>query len=270
MSNQLLMAFTKLRRWFIAGALLALAFPLTRLKAEQWPVLVALQARVAGGFLGLTPQEIEADRAKALKLSEAGGVEVATVEEGSPAEQAGIRVGDAILSYNGEKVLGTQQFRRLILETPPGRKVQLVCWRGGARKEISVTTGTRPVAREASGSQEDTEVDRLRISDIPFPMMLWRNLVLGIESEQLSDQLAQALGVKQGVLIWDVTPAYPAQHAGLRAGDVLTSFCGHSIHSPRELGVILQQLQNGQKPIAMELVRDHKPMSIWISLEGDR
>ena len=99
--------------------------------------------------------------------------------------------------------------------------------------------------------------------------MLWRNLVLGIESESISDQMAESAGVKQGILVWNVADGSPAQRAGLKAGDVVTGFCGRSIHSPRDLGMTLQQLQIGQKPISVNLVRDHKPVSLTIPLDAD-
>jgi serine protease Do len=232
----------------------------------QLPQPLALQIKPTGSYLGIRLVDIDEERSKALKLNDLFGVEIAAVEEGAAADQAGIRPGDVILFYNGEKVLGAQQFIRLVAETPQGRRVNTVCWRAGMKKEIVVTTGT-PHSRT---SQEDLNSSRLRITDVPSPMMLWRNLVLGMESESLNEQLIQAFGVKQGILIWTVTPAYPAQRSGLRAGDVLTGFCGHPIHSPRELGVIMEQLQNSQKPISAELVRDHKAISLSISLDGER
>ncbi len=273
--SHLPMAFTKLSRLALIWALSILAMwvmPAVAGPPEQWPELVPMQVRPAGSYLGLRLADIDKERAKALKLSELSGVEIEAVEEGGPADQAGLRASDVILSYNGEKVLGVQQFKRLVMETPPERRVTLVCWRAGARKELSLTTGEwhyNP-SSETLSSSDELEFSRMRISDVPLPMMLWRNLVLGVESLQINDQLAQALGVKQGILIWTVTPAYPAQHAGLRAGDVLTGFCGHPIHSPRELGVILQQSTNGQKPASLELVRDHKTISISIPPDGDR
>lgn len=235
--------------------------------AAQWPGLLPLQAKAAAGYLGVKLMDIDPEHAANLKLSETTGVEITNVMASSPADQAGIRPGDVILSYNGEKVLGAQQFTRLVSETPPGRRVRLVGWRSGTEKAFTITTGVRPTGYTTS---DDVELTRMRIIDVPLPMMLWRNLVLGIESGQLNDQLAQALGVKQGILVWTVMPAYPAQHAGLRAGDVLTQFCGHAINSPRDLGIILQQLPNEQKPISVDLMRDHKPVSLRISLEAEQ
>ena len=76
-------------------------------------------------FLGIGVKEILADRAKELKLKEEAGVEVTRVEEGSPAEQAGLKVGDAVLEYQGNRVEGAEQFVRLVRETPAGRQVRV-------------------------------------------------------------------------------------------------------------------------------------------------
>jgi serine protease Do len=144
--------------------------------------------------------------------------------------------------------------------------VKVVCWRAGTPKQIWLTTGSlRSVQVDDSPF-----ISSVRVTDVPSPMLLWRNVLLGIESESLNEQMAQAFGVKQGILIWAVEGGSVAQHAGLHAGDVLTDFCGHAIRSPREVGLILQQLQNGQKPMAVNVVRDHKAMSMAISLDQDR
>src|SRR5579862_1905171 len=71
-------------------------------------------------FIGVGVEEIDADRAKTLKLSEEAGVEVTRVERDSPAEKAGLKTGDAVLQYNGQRVEGMEQFSRLVRETAPG------------------------------------------------------------------------------------------------------------------------------------------------------
>ena len=69
--------------------------------------------RVATGvvsFLGVAIQEIDSDRAKALKLPEEAGVEVTRIAPDSPAEKAGIKTGDIVTQYNGQRVEGMDQF----------------------------------------------------------------------------------------------------------------------------------------------------------------
>ena len=59
------------------------------------------------------------------------------VEEDSPAEKAGLKKGDIVLEYNGQRVEGTEQFIRFVRETPPGRAVRLTIWRSSAIQMVS-------------------------------------------------------------------------------------------------------------------------------------
>src|SRR5690348_2996460 len=96
-----------------------------------------------GSYLGIRLADIDADRAKALELDEPRGVEVTRVEQGSPADKAGVKAGDVLLSYNGEKILGAQQLGRLVRETPEGRKVRLQFWRDARTQTCTVITENR-------------------------------------------------------------------------------------------------------------------------------
>ena len=93
------------------------------------------------GFLGIGLVNVDADRASVLKLGDQGGAEVVAVEEGSPADRYGIQIGDVLLRFNGETVLGVQQLGRLVRETPPGRKVKLEYWRNGDSGHLSLVVG---------------------------------------------------------------------------------------------------------------------------------
>src|SRR6201996_1440109 len=91
-----------------------------------------LAAQWRGGvYLGVRLADIDSDRARALHLNEERGAEVVKVEPGSPAESAGLKAGDVLVSYNGENILGAQQLGRLVSETPKGRKVKIQFWRDG-------------------------------------------------------------------------------------------------------------------------------------------
>ena len=85
-----------------------------------------------GSYIGVMMQEVDSERAKALKLGEATGVEITLVEPEGPAEKAGLKVGDVVLRYNGQHVEGKEQFARMVRETPAGRDVKLDISRGGA------------------------------------------------------------------------------------------------------------------------------------------
>ena len=89
------------------------------------------ELHVGGSYLGVNLAEIDSNRAKELKLRETTGVEITRVEEGSPAEKAGLKPNDVVLEFNGQHVEGMEQFGRLVRETPGGREVKLVISRNG-------------------------------------------------------------------------------------------------------------------------------------------
>lgn len=223
---------------------------------------LSLQIRPVGSYLGLGLRDIDSTRAKTLGLPELEGVEIVAVEEGESADLAGIRPGDVMLSYNGEKLVSAQQLMRLVAETPRGRKLRVVCWRAKEKRELWVTTGQR----RGTLLSDSSFGSRLHASDVPYPVMIWRNAVIGIDSEELNEQFAQVSGVKQGILVWQVSIGSIAARAGLRAGDVVTGLCGRNISTPRDLSALLDQSQNECRTPAVTLVRDHRPMSLVIPL----
>ncbi|HEX15711.1 MAG TPA: Do family serine endopeptidase [Deltaproteobacteria bacterium] len=94
--------------------------------------------RVIRGWFGVTVQELTPELAKHFGLEEPRGALVVEVYPGSPAERAGLRKGDVILKYNGRTIREAWELRNLVATTPVGRKVPLVVWRKGRKKELQV------------------------------------------------------------------------------------------------------------------------------------
>ena len=111
------------------------------------PEIISLKA--SGSFLGVGVREIDAERAKALKLPAEHGVEITKVDPSSPAEKAGLKVGDVVQSYNGQRVEGTEQFVRMVRETPAGRNAQLGLVRNGSQQTLTATIAARMGAVQA-------------------------------------------------------------------------------------------------------------------------
>jgi serine protease Do len=234
---------------------------------------IAMQYRGAGSHLGVKLTDVDSDRAKVLRLGDARGAEVVGVEENGPAEQAGIRAGDVLLSYNGENIVGAQQLGRLVAETPQGRKVTMTYSRDGKVESTTVTTGAPRAAHFSfpGGPGFDApDMPNLTILDIPNPMLIWKNSALGIEGESIDSQLAHYFGVKRGVLIRSVEKESPAEKAGLKAGDVLTAIGNHEVSSPRDVSSYMRSARYGRKNIMVALTRERKPMTISIPLPENR
>jgi serine protease Do len=212
-----------------------------------------------GSFLGVSVVEVSADRARELKLKEERGAEVTRVSEGSPAEKAGLRVNDVVLEYNGQRVEGTEQFVRLVRETPAGRKVDLTVSREGQTQTLSATIAAR--------SERFPETQSLRIPEISNLPLNWGAPVLGIEAESLTPQLAAYFGVKDGVLVRSVNEGSAAGKAGIKAGDVITKVDGKDVSSPMEVARVLRSA-TGTAPVTV--VREKREMELSVAVDAQR
>jgi serine protease Do len=221
-------------------------------------------------FLGVGLQEINSERAKELKLPEEAGVEITYVEANSPAASASLKTGDVILQYNGQRVEGTEQFTRMVQETPEGREVKLQIYRSGASQVVSAKIGSKPSTLAAQLSGRGTFVfptDPPRsVAPLlgPFSSLSERIPVLGVQVEAIDGQLADYFGVKAGVLVRSAAKGSPAEKAGIKAGDVITRVGDDGIATPGDLSV---HTRRGQT-FKVTLVRDHKEMTLTLTLDG--
>ncbi len=261
----------------VAGVAIWIASP--ALRAADGDRTVA--AGRGGSYLGIGVAEIDAGRARTLALAEERGVEITRVEEDGPAAKAGLKVGDVILEFNGQRVEGTEQFMRLVRETPAGREEKTVTSRGGAQQTVLLRTGARrgltPPGSEAvqlvlpRGELFGPDSPDLQMPDIAKSYMGWRSPALGIEGESLQSQLASFFGVKQGVLVRSVLSGTAAERSGIRAGDVILRVNEQSISTPREISSVLRgAVTAGKKTITVALMRDRKETSVSVTLEEEK
>lgn len=248
----------------------------------------------SGSYLGIGVQEINADRARELKLPEVHGVEVTRVEEDSPAAKAGLMKGDVVLEYNGQRVEGTEQFVRLVRETPPGRQATLLISRNGVTQTVTATIGERrnfvyrvrpdlgewEELRESWRSmwpdpkfqenmarlQEDLRRLRQRMPDMPGVFMAIRSGMLGIEAETLNTQLAEFFGVKQGVLVRSVAKDSAAEKAGIKAGDVIVRIDNEEVATASALGRRVREMES-RASFPLTVVRNRQEMVLNVEVE---
>src|SRR3954466_3431180 len=106
---------------------------------DRVPILRALEIAGNGVQIGAAVSESDTDDSKTPKA----GVLVETVTPGGPADKAGIKAGDAITEFDGERVRSVRQFSRLVQESSPGHAVSTVLSRGGQRVTVNVTPERR-------------------------------------------------------------------------------------------------------------------------------
>lgn len=236
---------------------------------DPWEIRIA----GSGSFLGVGVAEIDAERSKQLNLKEERGVEITRVEPGSPAEKAGLKVGDVVLEYQGQRVEGTEQFVRLVRETPPGRNVQMVISRNGTTSKVTAQIGTRQaimIPREGDWVRvmPRGEFPEIVIPDVPKALMAWRSARLGIEAESIDSQLAEFFGVKEGVLVRSVIKDSAADRAGIRAGDVIVRVNDTKVATARDISAALRGLAD-KKTIPIVVVREKRETTLSVTVDED-
>lgn len=239
------------------------------------PQVYALKA--SGSYLGVGVREVDSERAKALNLPAEYGVEVTKVDESSPAVKAGLKVGDVVQSYNGQRVEGTEQFVRMVRETPAGRTAQLGIVRNGAQQTLSATIASRKASNVFVTEGKSWSIPNMErnfefsMPDMPKATMSWRSSMLGVEGESLSEsQLASFFGVKEGVLVRSVIKDTAAEKAGIKAGDVIVKIDSETIDAPRDITAALRAARKeGKKTISVSLYRDRKEMPLTVTLDDE-
>jgi serine protease Do len=258
-----------------AAAIAAVLAPPLQGQTRITPKARAVQVLTGGSRIGVSIGDVEDSDSKTAK-GVATGVIVEEVATDSPAEKAGIRKGDVIVEFDGERVRSVRQLTRLVQETPAGRTVPAVLQREGQRTPVSVTPSDdgRFSFQGDDLGQLDREF-RMAIPRIapptppnpPPPPMAWNfdALVgrsrLGISIASLSPQLAEYFGTKDGVLVSSVSDDSPAAKAGMKAGDVITSFNGSAVGDPQELRRRIQSLNDGDE-FTVSVMRDRKPLTL--------
>jgi serine protease Do len=247
----------------------------TKLLRTQSPR--AVDVIVGGGsWIGVSIRNIEEADAKTLKGA-ATGVVVESVSTDSPAAKAGIRNGDVIVEFDGERVRSARQLTRLVQETPEGRAVQAVLLREGQRTPVTVTPegGSRRLFERLDDDLGDFRFNvtprAIRPPTPPnppsppsifrFDELLGRAGALGVTVDTLSTQLAEYFGVKEGVLVTSVSDNSAAARAGVKAGDVITSLNGSAVNEPADLRRRMQNLNDGEE-FTLQVMRDKKAVTL--------
>jgi serine protease Do len=214
------------------------------------------------------------------------GVSIETVDPDGPAAKAGIKAGDAVTEFDGERVRSVRQFLRLVQETTSGRSVPVVLSRAGQRVSVNVTPERQSIGDDFGFRYLDGPIARLAIPPSPPtppaapsapraprpPAMLFdlyglRNTGrLGVTIEDLDEQLAQYFGVKDGVLVKSVVEDSVAKRAGLQAGDVITSVNGRHIYDSSDVTRALDRIE-GDGDVTIEVTRERKTQTLKGKLE---
>jgi serine protease Do len=218
-----------------------------------------------GSQIGVTVRDTEsADTAG--QQAQTGAV-IDEVRRDGPAEKAGLRRGDIVVEFDGERVRSAQQFSRLVRETASGRTISTTVLRDGRRTSVSVVP--------SSERRPDVTIDPdpLRelsdgFKDLNFEFRgVGSRGRLGVTIEELTPQLADYFGAKEGVLVTAVTDDSAASRAGLKAGDIIARVGTMSVRTRADLTFALRDIRDDGE-VEIGIVRDKKESTLKAKLES--
>jgi serine protease Do len=247
---------------FIAGQdpadLQTIVYPIDRMIASAEKILIA-GGDIRAGWLGVllldAPPETGA------------GVEIQTVEPGSPAQKAGLNAKDLLLKYNGKGIENVRQFIHLVEGTPIGSKANIEITRQGNPKSLTAMIEARKPQQNLNRVLGDiSHIMGLPAAAPPAePDSREPHLRVGLEVMGLTPSLAKTLKIpgKTGLLITDVVQQSRAERAGIRVGDVIVTINGERFLDPLSLASYFQN--NGMdSQLILKILRKGTEQTITI------
>ena len=234
-----------------SGGFMGLSFAIPMEVALDVSEQLKANGKVDRGWLGVVIQEVNKDLAESFGLDKPAGALVAQVLENGPADKGGLKLGDVILSMNGQPVVMSADLPHLVGILKPGETAKLVVMREGSRKNLNIKVGALPSDGEemslASGEGATSKSNRLGMA------------VVDLTAEQ-----KKTIDLQGGVVIQEVQDG-PAAMIGLRQGDVITHLNNQAIDSAQTFTKIAQALPNNRS-LSMRVLRQGRASFITFKL----
>jgi serine protease Do len=219
--------------------------------------LIGPEHRVARGSIGI---EFSPYPNPAIAHIYGAGVTVQNVTSGSPAEEAGLKIGDTITSVDGKEVKTGDELVADIASRKPGSKAKLNFVRNGKKQDTTVTIADRSKIFAARLGEEDEN----QSEEAPKPSKF------GITVRSITPDLAERLGnaAGKGVVVQDVKQGSFAEDLGLNRGDVVLEVNKQPVNSPDDFSKIESSLKSGQDVVFLVRPRGSRAQDGTIFLAG--
>lgn len=162
------------------------------------------KGKVTRGWLGVLIQKVTTDIAENFGLKDTKGALVADVVKDGPAQEAGIKVGDVIVEFDGHPIKESNELPMLVARTPVGKAVSVKVIRDKRTETLSIKIAEMKEEETAAAAGKEHG--------------------LGLTVQPLTPEIAESLGLSgeiKGVVVSGVEPGSSADDAGLRRGDII-------------------------------------------------
>ena len=225
--------------------------------AQVYNQLIGPEHRVARGSIGI---EFSAQPNPAIARIYGSGVTVSNVVSGSPADQAGLKIGDTITSVDGKDVKSGDDLVADIASRKPGSKAKLAFVRNGKKEDATVTIADRSKLFASRLGEEDENQNEETPKASKF----------GITVRNITPDLADRLGIAagKGVVVQDVKQGSFAEDLGLNRGDVILEVNKQPVNTPDDFSKIESSLKSGQDVVFLVRPRGARAQDGTIFLAG--
>ena len=224
-----------------SGGFMGISFAIPIDEAVRVSEQLRATGKVQRGRLGVQIDQVSKEVAESLGLSKAQGALVRGVEQGSPAEKAGLEPGDIILKFEGKTIEKSSDLPRMVGNTKPGTRSNLQVWRRGSMKDMQITVGE---------FEADKPIKKAAAPDKPAEGAVLK--VLGLTVSELTDAQKKELKLRGGVRVDAV--AEPAARAGLQEGDVILALSNIETPNVPALEALTAKLDRS-KPVSLLIRR---------------
>jgi serine protease Do len=223
---------------------------------------------ISNSWLGVYTQTVDQDLKEAFNLATDHGVVVNQIIPDSPADKAGLRTGDILLSLDGTSLTTSDQLAQLVAGHNPGDKINLEVISRGETKAITAKVGSRDDDRILSLTPNSTgSVPKVYSKFFSSEKSEMSDTYIGANLQTVTKQLGEYFGLKDGngVLVAEVMDDSPALKAGLKAGDLIVSIDGNPVATPSDVQKAVRQKQKEEK-VTLGVLRDKTPKELAVEV----
>ncbi|MBI4602064.1 MAG: PDZ domain-containing protein [Planctomycetes bacterium] len=217
-----------------------------------------------GVLLGPIPEQLEPH------VGTAEGALIEDVAPGSPAEKAGLRRHDVVVSAAGEAVKGPEELKAKIRSRKPGDELALGLKRGATAVEVKAVLGSAKAPAEATpgekveGGQKAEKAEKAEKEELA-PVA--KKAFLGVGFAEVPAVVASHLGLAEGigVVVGDVLKESPAAQAGIETHDVLVALDGYEVKGPADFVRLVGEKKAGDT-VKLELFHKGAKRAVDVAL----
>jgi len=210
--------------------------------------------KVTRGLIGVSIMPVTKDDIEDFGLDDNRGAIVQTIAPNGPADNSDLKLGDVIVSFNGDPVEDVEDLQQKVVDTRPGTVVELGVYRGGEPTTLPITIGELDL--DAQGRQTDVAVEDL-------------NTGFGMSLQDLTAETARELGIRPGTagaVVTGVDPAGTARNGGVRPNDLIIEVNREPVSTAAEAIRELNRVVPGRRA-SLLILRDDSQIFLRVRKE---